>query len=289
MLKFIIPDSIYSKEILSAELSFEAEGEEMGGELSVGPISNNWNFNDITYYDIENDTLTLAKKYVLGTDGKIKFDLTDYMKDVIQSNNNLNGFILDFKTHIPFKSKDDERCLYNDRYENSRDERANLFQCDTLIRYGVKHTFTIGDILQHNGDVYSCTNLWCNSAGYVPGSDNGDITWGKIGDCIPRELKIYSSESKVGLPPELTIVLESSTSIFNTLGAVSKNEVTLKNNNLIFPAFYSGNSFKIVNVQGRIIKKGVIERSQINISSFAQGIYSISIKNRGIQFSFMKK
>lgn len=288
MLKFNLPDSVYEKQLISAKLSFETIGEATGGEVRVIPISKEWSASTIDYYDIESDTITLASQYFLGTDGVANLDVTNYIKDLLLNNEQLKGLIVDFKNHIPFYDSDDEGDERSASNLPLNDLRAEMYQCDTVPLYGVYKGFSIGDLGISNGVVYKCTNLWCNSAGYQPGMGNGKITWKEIGNCIPRELRIHSAETEVGTLPELIITLKSSTSIFDTFGEVSKFSIKLKKGLLVIPKSLVGNSYQIVNVQGRIIKDELIQKTQIDISFLAKGVYTMSIKNKRTQFSFIK-
>lgn len=288
MLLFNLPDTLYNKKLSSVKLSIHTDGQLMGGELSIIPLSKQWDISGINYNDLLGDSIAIARQYVLGIQGEVDIDVTDFFESIIENEEQFYGFILSFDKHIQFFDKSDERMLLSER-SLRENKRTDYYDCDTLKLYKKgDHGFSLGDVILHHIQVFKCKSVWCNTPGYTPGTEIGKMAWDECGTCIPRELNISSIGPDVNMSPKLVFTLDANISNVKQEAKNHSNLIKHSNGQLNLSKDYLGTRFVITNINGSVVKNGTVQAGGINMNSLANGTYSLILPQLNISYFFVK-
>ncbi len=234
----------------------------------------------------------ITSKKCNGQLGELEIDLTDFYKAVITGAKENNGFYLKFDNYLAIDETDSE----------GRKQAAISYDCDTIKEWAVG-PFTSGDISFYNRKVYRCIDgtgsAWCGSAGYEPGTLNGQIPWEEIGDCLDHKVYIYSSDySETDLRPALHIIFDGVTDISTaqTAFGVKLNTIVTDNQLNIMTAKGQHVTLSLYSIAGEKVQEfsGISDNAGIIVlplKKLSAGYYLGSMKagNRDINFRFLLK
>ncbi len=266
-----------SKEIYSAQIALYTTGGDGGGILNAYAASQVWDQNSLTWQRIEKDTTVIGSAVCYDDGDRYMIPITDQVQKILNGQAENNGFIIGFQNSVPFYHPDNE--LPTREGKSTAD-----FQCDSLTLYKPGLTFAGGDVTVYNRQVYQCANdansVFCNLAGYEPGSVGGAAAWSVIGDCIPRSVNLYSSDAVDSrFHPELVIHVNSTNSpVFNKVYGNTEKFVVAADGFLLFEKSYLGYKMSVRNMRGQVVLSQKIGSTKIVLASLPNGMYVADIR-----------